>query len=262
MKLLTEKVEMKSYASDLLEKGKRANGRGMDEFREIEIIPNFIEKAEGSAFVRFGNTKVIAGVKMELSTPFSDTPDEGTLMVSAEFTPLASPDFESGPPSDKAVELARIVDRSIRESHMLDLKKLCITPGEKTRGVIVDIHIINNDGGLIDCAALASVVALLTTKIPKVKDDKMVRDDFEGPLPTSQKPITITVCKVGNTFITDPTVDEEEAVDVKLSIGIRDDDKICAMQKQGSAGMTIKDVETAIDIAIKKSKDLRKLIKV
>lgn len=253
---------MRSYALELIEKGKRVDGRKFDEFREIEIIPNFIEKAEGSAFVRFGNTKVIAGVKMEISTPFADTPDEGALSVSAEFTPMASPDFEAGPPDENSIELARIVDREIRESQMIDLKKLCITPGEKVWGVYIDIHIINNDGNLVDCAALASVVAVLTAKLPKLKDDKIVRTEFEGSLPISQKPITVTVRKVGDNFLIDPNIQEEEIVDTKLSIAVREDGKICAMQKQGPKGLAIKDVEKMIDVALDKSKELRKLIKV
>ncbi len=253
---------MRSYALELIEKGRRVDGRKFEEFREIEIVPNFINKAEGSALVRFGNTKIIVGVKMVTSTPFSDTPEEGMLMVSAEFTPLASPDFESGPPGEDAVELARIVDRGIRESEMIDLKKLCITPKEKVWGVSVDIHIINNDGNLVDCAALASVVALLTTKLPKIEDDKIVLTEFQGPLPLSQKPVTITVCKIGDKFLLDPNMQEEEVVDTKISIGVRDDGKICAIQKQGSSGLTIKEVETIIDMALKKSKEMRKLIKV
>lgn len=253
---------MKSYALELIEKGKRIDGRKFEEFRDIEIIPNYIDKAEGSAFVRFGNTKIIVGVKMEVSTPFPDTPDEGMLMVSAEFTPLASPDFESGPPREDAVELARIVDRGIRESKMIDLKKMCITPEEKVWGTIVDIHIINNDGNLIDCAALGAVVALLTTKMPRLEDEKIVRTEVQGPLPVSQKPITITVCKVGDKLLLDPSVQEEEAIDTKLSVAVREDGKICAMQKQGPKGLTTKDVEAILDLALKKSEKLRKLIKV
>jgi exosome complex component RRP42 len=262
MKALERKIEMESYALELIRQDKRVDERKFEDFREIEIIPNFVNRAEGSAFVRFGNTKVVVGVKMELSTPFSDTPDEGALSVSAEFTPLASPDFEAGPPGEDATELARIVDRGIRESEMIDLKSLCITPGEKVWGVAVDIHIINNDGNLVDCSALASVVAVLTTKIPKLENDKIVHGQFEKPLPVSQKPITITVCKVGDKFLFDPNVQEEEVIDTKLSIAVRDDGKICALQKQGSKGMTVKEVETAVDMAIKKIKDMRKLIKV
>lgn len=256
---------MRSYALEVIEKGKRIDGRKFDEFREIEIVPDAVEKAEGSALVSFGETKVLVGVKMDLSAPFTDTPDEGMLMVNAEFTPLASPDFESGPPGEEATELARVVDRGIRESKGIELSNLCITPGEKVWGVFIDIHIINHQGNLLDCSALASLVALLNTKIPKSEEDKdklkIVYGEYAGKLPVVHKPININVCKVGNSLLLDPTFEEEKIIDSKLSVAVREDDKICALQKQGSKEFTMEDVEEMINLAMKKSKELRKLVK-
>jgi len=255
----------KFYTLELIEKRKRTDGRKFDEFRKIEIVPNAVKTAEGSALVSFGETKVLAGVKMELSAPFTDTPDEGTLMVNAEFTPLASPDFEAGPPGEEAVELARVVDRGIRESKAIDLPKLCITPSEKVWGVALDIHVINHQGNLLDCSALASLVALLNTKMPKLEGDsdnaKIVYGEYTGKLPIMHKPININVCKVGNNLLIDPTFEEEKIIDSKLAVAVREDDKICALQKQGSKEFTIEDVNEMADIAIKKSKELRKLVK-
>lgn len=252
---------MKIYASELIENGKRTDERKFDEFREIKVTKDVIKNAEGSAMVTFGKTKVIAGVKIGSATPFPDTPDEGMLMVGAEFSPLASPDFESGPPSQDAVELARVVDRGIRESHMIDLKKMCVTPGEQVLGTFVDIHVINNSGNLIDCAALAAVAALNNAKVPKVdKEGKINREELDKDLPVDGKPITITVCKVGDKLLVDPAYKEEDAIEAKLSIAIRDDGKICALQKQGVAGITLEEIEKMVDLAEKKSVELRKLL--
>jgi len=249
------------YALELIEKDKRIDGRGLEEFRPIEIKENLINTAEGSADVRFGKTRVIAGVKLMLGEPFPDTPDEGMLIVNVEFTPLAAPEFESGPPREDAIELARVVDRGIRESKCIEVEKLVITPGEKVWCVFIDIHIINHQGNLIDCAALASLVALLNTKIPKLEDEKILRGDFEKDLPVVSKPITITVGKVGDKFLLDPAYIEENVLESKLSVAVRDDDSVCAMQKQGRDGLAIKDIEKMVDLVIKKSKEIRKLIK-
>jgi len=252
---------MENYATNLLLSGKRVDRRKLDEFREIEIKQGIIDKAEGSAMVRFGKTKVIAGVKIGLGTPFPDTPDEGMLVVNAEFTPLASPGFEPGPPGEDATELARVIDRGIRESKCIDLKKLCITAREQVLCVFVDIHIINHAGNLIDCASLASLAALMNTKIPKVKDDQIVRGEFEKDLPVLYKPIEVTVCKVADKFILDPLFEEEVAIESKLTVCVRNDGKICALQKQGSKELTIEEIKKMIEIAIDKSKELRKLFK-
>lgn len=256
---------MENYALELMGKGKRIDGRKFDEFRKIEIVPDFVKRAEGSALVSFGKTKVLAGVKMGLSAPFPDTPEEGMLMVNVEFTPLASPEFEAGPPGEEAVELARVVDRGIRESKSIELPKLCITPDERVWGVFVDIHIINHQGNLLDCAALASLVALSNTKMPKLEgeDDKLkiIYGEYSDKLPILHKPININVCKVGNNLLLDPTIEEEKIIDSKLSVAIREDDKICAMQKQGGKEFEAKDVEEMVNLAMKKSKELRKLAK-
>jgi len=256
------------YALELIMKGKRVDGRKFDEFRPIEILPNIIKKAEGSAQVRFGDTEVIAGIKMNIGTPFADTPNEGILIVNAEFTPLASPDFESGPPGEDAIELARVSDRGIRESHMIEVEKLVIKPAEKVWSIYIDIHMINHQGNLLDASSLAAVSALHVAKMPKValakegeKGDKILRGDFEKPLPVVEMPITITVGKVGDNLIVDPNLEEEKVLDAKLSVAVRSDGTICALQKQGTKELELSDVDRMMEIAIRKSAELREIVK-
>ena len=94
----------------LIEEGKRLDGRGVTDVREIKVVTNVIESADGSARVKMGKTEVIAGVKIIPGTPFPDTPDVGVLTTGAELIPMAHPTFESGPPGEDAIELARVVD--------------------------------------------------------------------------------------------------------------------------------------------------------
>src|SRR3989344_3705345 len=95
----------KNYMFELLSKNKREDGRGFEDLREIRIENNVSKNAEGSAKVFFGDTEVVAGIKLEVGEPYPDSPDEGTIIVSAEMLPLANPDFESGPPSIDSIEL-------------------------------------------------------------------------------------------------------------------------------------------------------------
>ena len=150
--------------SQMLEKSKRLDERGLTEYRELKIEEGIIERAEGSAKVLLGKTEVLVGVKIETGEPFPDTPNEGVLTVNAELVPLASPSFEPGPPDENSIELARIVDRGIRESKTVDNTKLCIEPGKKVFVIFVDVYVLNHDGNLIDASALAAVSALLNTK--------------------------------------------------------------------------------------------------
>ncbi|MBN1358060.1 RNA-binding protein, partial [Candidatus Bathyarchaeota archaeon] len=84
----------KKRITEILASGKRTDGRGLTEYREIQIESGVIERAEGSARVRLGKTEIIVGVKVGTGTPFADVPDKGVLTVNAELVPLASPNFE------------------------------------------------------------------------------------------------------------------------------------------------------------------------
>ena len=253
----------KQYLLNTISAAKRGDGRGLEDFRKMEIETGVIYKAEGSARVRFGKTEVIAGVKMDVGTPFPDTPDDGVMMVNSEFSPMASPKFETGPPREPSIELSRVVDRGIRESKTIDTKKLCIKKGEKVWMVFVDIYIINHDGNLIDAAALATVAALHSAKMPDY-DAKTERPNFDKKtkkLPLSCKPITVTVHKIGENFIIDPTLEEESITEARFTVATNDKGNLCAIQKGGVTSLTTDEIYKAFDLSVKKGKDLRKLIK-
>ena len=117
---------MKKKIEELIEKGKRIDERELLEYRDIEIKTGVSAKAEGSAWVKVGDTEVIAGVKLDAVEPYRDSPDSGNLAVGAELSPMASDRFELGAPDIQAIELARLVDRGVRNSECIDFKKLCI----------------------------------------------------------------------------------------------------------------------------------------
>ncbi|MEM4246015.1 MAG: RNA-binding protein, partial [Candidatus Bathyarchaeia archaeon] len=152
------KIEQKTLI-DLISGGKRIDERSPTDYREVKIEVGVIEKADGSAQVHLGKTKIMVGVKVDVGEPFPDTPDSGVLTVNAELVPLASPSFEPGPPDENAIELARVVDRGIRESGAIDVKKLCIIPGRKVYVIFVDMYVLDHDGNLIDAAAMAAFAA-------------------------------------------------------------------------------------------------------
>ncbi len=248
-----------SYALEMIQKNKRVDGRNFEDYRKIEVVKDFAKKAEGSALVKMGQTQVLAGVKMGIGTPFPDTPNEGILIVNAEFSPMASPDFEAGPPSEDAVELARVVDRGLRESGCIEFEKLEISEG-KVWSIFVDILIMNHDGNLIDAAALAAIAALQNARMPKIEDEKIVRGEYDKKLSVVHSPTTVTVCKVQNKLLVDPVLEEEMLVDAKLSVATREDGKICAMQKQCGGTFTVEEIEKIVDMAAKKGKELREFL--
>lgn len=255
--------DLKLHMSEFFKKGMRFDGRKFDEYRKISVETNISKSAEGSARVKIGETDLIVGVKFELGKPYPDSPDEGTMMVGAELLPMSSPDFESGPPSIQAVELARVIDRGIRESKVLDFNKMCVEVGEKAWVVMIDIVTVNVDGNLFDAAALGSLVALKNARIPKIVDGVVdYKELTKESLPLSKKdPVSVTVCKIGDTYIVDPTAEEEKVVDARLTVATIKEGEICAMQKGGTEALTIDDIDKMVDIASKKCDELRAYIK-
>lgn len=240
---------IKESLKNLVNSGERSDGRSFDDYRDIFLETGVIEKAEGSARVKIGKTQILVGTKPQLGEPFSDTPNVGVLMTNSELIPMAAPDFEAGPPDERSVELARVTDRCMREAGVVDLEKLCIIEGKKVWMVFVDLHILDYDGNLFDAAVLGSMAALLDTKIPeaRVENDEVVIDhEKKSPLPIKEKALMCTFAKIGDELIVDPSLQEEQVMDARISIGMRVDGSICAMQKGGMQPLGKEEIVKAV----------------
>lgn len=250
----------KKRISDLLIQDKRLDGRGLTDYRPIKVDVGIIDKASGSALVHLGDTKVMVGVKMEIGTPYPDTPEEGVLIVNAELVPLASPSFEAGPPSEDAIELARVVDRGIRESKSVDNTKLCISVGKKVFMVYVDIYVLDYDGNLFDASSLASIAALLNAKMKEftlnAEGELKFKDNFMR-LPVVNYPVEVTIVKIDDKLMVDPSLEEDLAADAQITIAIDKDDRVCAIQKSKPGTFTQDEILSAFKIAQTKAKEMR-----
>jgi len=248
----------KDYVQDLIRKSKRADERDFFSYRKIKVEKGIFPAAEGSARVRLGDTQVVVGVKLGVGEPFSDRPDEGVLSTSAELLPLASPTFEPGPPDESAIELARVVDRGIRSSSAVNLHSLFIEDN-LVWALFLDIYVLDHDGNLIDASALAAMAALSNAKLPKYEDGKILRDESSGGLKIDNKAVTCTFAKIDSKIVLDPSLDEEKAMDARLTIATTPTN-ICAIQKGGKGGFLIDEISELIDLSFKNGDGLRKLI--
>ncbi len=248
---------------EYLQQGKRFDGRKLDEFREIIIETGISKNAEGSARVKIGKTEVLVGVKMDVSVPYPDSKDKGNLMVTAELLPLSSPRFEIGPPQFDSIELARVIDRGIRESKFIELEKLCIKEGEKVWTVYVDIYSINEDGNLLDAAGIGAVAALMNAKIPKYDEENgktLFGEWTKDSVPLSKNiPISLTMHKVGNSIIVDPTREEEDISETRVTI-CSSDGVIHSMQKGNMKELSVEEFNKILDLEEKTEREIFKKI--
>jgi exosome complex component RRP42 len=249
----------RNYIMSVIEKGKRLDNRGFEDYREIKIETGIIKKAEGSALLTLGDTKVLVGVKADVGAPFPDTPDRAVLTVNAEFTAGASPTFEPGPPDEQAIELARVVDRGIRESESVDLKKLCLINGKKVWVLFVDVYVLDHSGNLFDASELAAMASLIVTKIPKAKveDEEVSLESKRQPLPLKNTSVSVTFAKIGNHILVDPSVEEENVMECRLTLATDREGHIVAAQKGGVGTFTPQEILRAAEIAQTKAAELR-----
>ena len=244
---------------EFLRHGKRFDGRKLDEFRDLTIETGVSGKAEGSARVKLGDTEVLVGVKMDLAAPYPDSPDKGNLMVTAELLPMSSGRFESGPPSIESIELARILDRMVRESKFIELEKLCIKEGEKVWNIFIDIYSINADGNLLDAAGIGVIAALKTARIPKYdeEEERVVYGEWtKDKIPVKKDtPLSITFHKIGDHIVVDPTQEEEDASETRVTIGSCSG-VISSMQKGDHFALSVEEMDSIIDLSEKAWKTL------
>lgn len=233
----------RDYISKLLAKGQRVDGRRFDELRPLTVETNFIGSAEGSARVRLGDTEVVVGVKLVTGQPFPDTPNTGVLTTNAELIPMASDTFEGGPPDQESIEVARVIDRGIREGHAVDMSKLCIQPGKEVWIMFVDVHVLDYDGNLFDAANIGANAAFKSTIVPAKRAGK--GEDY--PLPVLHQPISITAVKIDGKILVDPTHDEERVADARLTVATIETGNLCAMQKGLDGAFTLEEVLKAVD---------------
>ena len=263
-----KEILMANNILKFVREGKRLDGRKFLNYRNLVIEPNIIEKAYASAKVMLGDTIVIVGISFELGTPFSDSPDKGILLTEGEVLPTASFEAEAGPPSEEEIEISRVVDRSIRESEIVDLRKLIVNPGENVLKMFVDFNVFNDDGNIIDAAVIGTVAALYKGVMP---DPNYIREHLEEispydlssapkiPIPVQDFPIATTIVLIDNRLIVDPTYAEEMVADARITITHTKSNEICAVQLiQGS--LDYEQVFEILNITLNKSIEIRNKI--
>jgi exosome complex component RRP42 len=260
------KIKLDSILN-VVSKGFHIDKRPLLNYRSIEVNKNVAPNADSSVLVKLGHTQVLVGIKIDVGQPFPDNPEEGVLIVNAEYIPAASPSFEPGPPDENAIELARVIDRSLRESKAIALNKLVIIPGKKVWIIWLDIYVLDHDGNLLDASMIGSMLALAQLKIPYFEVDpvtgnvKVDKSKRITPLPINRYIATVTVYKIGDVLLVDPTAEEEAIASASLAISVSEEGNIVGMQKRGLGFFLEKEIEQAIEISLNKGKELIELVK-
>ena len=107
-------------------------------------------------------------------------------------------------------------------------------------------------------AGLAAIAALKDAKFPKLVDDKIeYKEKTKTPIPMLKEPIPVTVIKIGDKLIVDPSTEEYGVIDARLTVTSTEKGKICSLQKGGAGTITVDDFSKMIDLGLEKAKELR-----
>jgi exosome complex component RRP42 len=134
-------------------------------------------------------------------------------------------------------------------------------PGKSAWTVAADIVPVNANGSLFDIGAVAALIAIRDARKPTMVDGVPQYEDLSDErLELSRVPVLVTVYRIGNNFVVDPTQDEEACADARLSIATLDAHTVCALQKGLPGTLTVEDVERMVAIALEKGQELRALV--
>lgn len=262
-------VNEKKFIEKALLSDLRIDGRRPFDFRRISIK---FGREDGSSEVQLGQTHVMGFVTGQLIQPYRDRPNEGTLSIYTEFSPMADPSFEAGRPGEAAVELGRVIDRGLRESRAVDMESLCVLAGKLVWSIRIDLHIIDNGGNLIDAANIAALAALLTFRRPECSfggedgQELIVHPpEVREPLPliVHHLPIAVTFAIIGNEniMVIDPTHSEEAVMGGRMTATLNTNGDVCAIQKAGGEGIIQSVIMQCLRIASVKAADITSKIK-
>jgi exosome complex component RRP41 len=145
----------------LIKDGKRLDGRAFNELRPIKIEAGVIKNAEGSAYLEWGNNKVIAAVygPWEAQPKHSQDPERAVIKCRYSMAPFSSlEEHGRSGPNRRAIEISKVTKEVFEKVVMIDK-----FPGTE---INLYIEVIQSDGGTRAAGITAAAVALASSGIP------------------------------------------------------------------------------------------------
>lgn len=211
-------------------------GRRPDELRPIDVVPDFVEQADGSVLISFGKTRVLCTATIEEGVP-RWLVGSGRGWMTAEYGMLPASTGERtarearvGRQGGRTVEIQRLVGRSLRAAY--DLEKL----GEHT--IWLDCDVVQADGGTRTAAISGAWIAL--ARAAKRKGLPVPADRIGA----------VSVGIVGGEPLLDLDYGEDSSADVDMNVVMRGDGRLVEVQATAERNAyTREELDRLIDLA-------------
>jgi exosome complex component RRP45 len=216
------------------------------------------------------NSRVLVKVSAEVTAPFPDRKFDGIFQITTELSPMASPIFEPGRPTEQEILLSRILEKTLRRSAALDTESLCLIAGQKCWSIRADVHVLDHDGGLIDASCLAVVAALRHFRKPDVSiegEEVTIYSPAERePVPLSllHFPLCLTFSFYPSTIhgeeivVVDANRIEESVREGSATISANRHGEVCQIAKLGGGSVDAVTLLNCVSVTIVKVKELSK----
>lgn len=253
------------YYRDYLNHNIRPDCRDLEKFRPVVLNIDSIKTADGSAIAKIGNTTVVCGIKAELAQPKSAEPENGYIVPNIELTPLCSPKFRPGAPSEEAQIYSRLLSDLITNSGCINPSDLCIVKDKLVWVLYCDMTCLDHDGCVLDAALIALVAALKNLKLPMIEYDYdthvyKVNEEVKNNIPMKSIPIaTSFMIFDDNVIITDPNAEEEHLSTTLVTVAICDGE-ICLVHKPGGSALTSEQLETCLKQSLQRETSIKQLL--
>ncbi len=230
---MTEKNEKVVYVD---KGGKRLDGRKVDELRPIKIEAGVIPRADGSAYLEWGQNRAIAAVygPKECLPKHKSNPYRAVINYTYRMATFSVSDRKNPRPGRREMEISKVSGEA--------LERAAIVENFPNAMINVDVEIFDSNAGTRVAALTAAAVAMADAGIP-------MRDIVAG----------VSVGKAGGNIIVDLTKEEEDAedaVDVPLAF-LPNTGEVVLLQLDGL--LTEKEFKGAMELGEKAAKKVQEL---
>ncbi|MFH1239682.1 MAG: exosome complex exonuclease Rrp41 [Candidatus Diapherotrites archaeon] len=198
--------------SEYVKNGKRLDGRGIDDIRPITIEAGVLERADGSAYLEWGQNKVLVGVfgPKEALPKHTQNPYRAKVDYIYRMATFSVPDRKNPRPARREIEISKVSADALEAAIFTERFPNC--------SIEVSVEILDSNAGTRAAALTAASVALVDAGIP-------MRDMVSS----------CGVGKAGGHILVDLNKDEEDApdaVDIPMAI-MPKNEEIVLMQMDG-----------------------------
>ncbi len=228
---------MKTDIKLIDENGIRTDGRKFDELRPIKIEVGVLERADGSAYIEWGENKILAAVYGPREVFPKHLQDASKAIVRARYNMAAfSVDERKRPgPDRRSVELSMVISNA--------LESVVLAEQFPRTSIDVFIEVLQSDAGTRIAGLTAASVALVDAGIP-------MRDLIAG----------CAAGKVGGQVVLDLNKDEDNFGEADLPVAIIPKTKeIVLLQMDGN--MSLEELDKGMDLAYNASMKVYELQK-